>query len=215
MKDPRIIAEQLRQPSGTLMEETALQMNEANGATNLAALKMLDISESDHILEVGPGNGKFVADILKQGSGVRYLGIDWSEEIVAAANTLNTDFISSGRASFKSGTSASLPCKNGEFDKALSVHTIYFWDEPQVHLSEIKRVLVPGGKFCLVFGDRAFMQNLSFTNYGFRLYDEKDACEQLAAAGFTISNRAKHFEKGKSNTGEVVEKLVNIIVCTA
>ncbi|WP_413664672.1 class I SAM-dependent methyltransferase [Microbulbifer sp. CNSA002] len=212
-KDPKLIAEQLRKPSGTLASETAQQMNKANEATNLAALTALNVVDGDSVLEIGPGNGKFAVDVIRKGSCVRYTGIDWSSDMVATAKGLNFEYIESGQMDFLVGSSESLPFADKQFDKVLAVHTIYFWDTLKTHLAEISSVLATKGKLCLAFGDKSFMQNLPFTQYGFRLFDEGDICTQLSDAGFKVVSRGKHSEYGESNTGQLVEKKINIIVC--
>ncbi|WP_444898862.1 class I SAM-dependent methyltransferase [Microbulbifer sp. VAAC004] len=214
-KDPQLVAEQLRKPSGALASDTALQMNKANKATNLAALELLRVVDHDHILEIGPGNGKFAVDVLRKGSSIRYTGIDWSSEMVASAKTLNSKHIESGQMDFKVGTSERLPFADSQFEKVITVHTIYFWESIKTHLSEIRRVLVPEGKFCLAFGDKSFMQNLSFTSFGFQLFDESDIRTQLIEAGFRVLCCERHIEYGESNIGDRVEKLINIVLCEA
>lgn len=212
-KDPRLVAAQLRRPSGTSAAATAAQMNRANEATNLAALDALKIQDTDHVLEIGPGNGKFAGHVLGRGSGVRYAGIDWSDDMVAAAETLNSQYVQSGQAVFRTGSSEDLPFGDNQFEKALAVHTIYFWDNPEIHLSEIRRVLVSKGRFCLAFGEKSFMKMLPFTEHGFQLYDERDARELLVAVGFKVLRCDTHVERGESNTGKIVEKLINIVLC--
>ncbi|AWF80264.1 SAM-dependent methyltransferase [Microbulbifer sp. A4B17] len=212
-KDPKFVAEQLRKPSGTSATETAQQMNKANKATNLAALKALNVVSGDCVLEIGPGNGKFAVNVLRKGSYVRYTGIDWSSDMVANAKDLNSKYVESGQMDFRVGSSESLPFSDGKFDKVIAVHTIYFWEVLQTHLTEIYRVLVPDGKLCLAFADKSFMQNLPFTQFGFRLFDEGDIRAELSDAGFKVISCGKHSEYGENNTKQLVEKKINIIVC--
>ncbi|MEM7468827.1 MAG: class I SAM-dependent methyltransferase, partial [Pseudomonadota bacterium] len=183
--DPQGIAAQLRRPSGTGAVGAADQMNKANAAANLKAIKALEISQYDRVLEIGPGNGKFAPDVLAQARDVKYVGVDWSGEMVNAAQKLNASVVDSGAARFYAGESSDLPFEHASFDKALSVHTLYFWEDPVDHLVEIKRVLKPSGRFCLGFGDAAFMENLPFTAFGFQLYDKNMATEILGEAGFS------------------------------
>jgi ubiquinone/menaquinone biosynthesis C-methylase UbiE len=47
----------------------------------------------------------------------------------------------------------SLPFQDEQFDKVFSIHTVYFWHELSPTISEIFRVLKPGGAFILTFCD--------------------------------------------------------------
>ncbi|MEM8960787.1 MAG: class I SAM-dependent methyltransferase [Acidobacteriota bacterium] len=212
---PRDLAALLRRPSGPAAEAAADRMNTANERTNLEAIDALGIVADDRVLEIGPGNGTFAATMIERAPGVSYVGLDWAEEVVAIARKRNRTLIEAGQARFEVGTSSQIPFDDGSFDKALAVHTIYFWDDPRAHLSELKRVLAPGGKLCLGFGDRSFMADLPFTAYGFNLYDHVTVLEHLRATGFSSFDIRQHVERGQSNTGAVVDKLVNILVCTA
>ncbi|MEM8933712.1 MAG: class I SAM-dependent methyltransferase [Acidobacteriota bacterium] len=213
-RSPRETAAQLRRPHGPEADAAATRMNRVNAATNHRAIDALGISARDRVLEIGPGNGHFVESLIDRAPGVSYVGLDWSEEMVTAARRGNARLVESGVAEFRVGTSSRIPVGEGTIDKALAIHTIYFWDDPRSHLAELRRVLKPDGILCLGFGDRRFMERLPFTAHGFRLYDRDTAVEQLEAVGFRIERSVEHLERGESNTGAIVEKLVHLLVCT-
>lgn len=210
--EPQNLAAQLRCPSGDDAAEVALKMNDANRAVNQRCIELLQIESKDRVLEIGPGNGVFVRDIIRQAQDVSYAGLDWSAEMVAEAERLNWALVASGHARFAQGSSDQLPFDAEAFDKVLAVHTIYFWAHPEQHLAEICRVVRPGGMFCMAFGDRAFMQELPFAPYGFTLYDDTQAGLLLQASGFDVIATHAHHETGLSNTGAVVEKVVHLVV---
>ncbi|MEM9003965.1 MAG: class I SAM-dependent methyltransferase [Cyanobacteria bacterium P01_F01_bin.86] len=213
--NPSDTAAQLRCPHGSAAKKVAEKMNRSNEKTNLRAINVLQIAHGDRILEIGPGNGKFVSTVLDQAANVSYVGLDWSSEMVAAASALNSKFVAAGRAMFQQGSSSHIPFGDSTFNRILTVHTIYFWEEPQLHLMELRRVLAPDGKLCICFGDKAFMEGLPFTNHGFRLYDTESASHELNEAGFSICQSLQHIERGESNAGMIVDKQINILVCTA
>lgn len=206
---------QSRRPHGDDADAVAAQMNRTNQATNLQAIEVLDVSHHDRVLEIGPGNGRFASEIVNRGVQVTYAGIDWSEKMVASAKKLNRDLVNAGRVEFVFGSSSDLPFGDNCFTKVLAVHTLYFWEEPQLHLAQIRRVLCPGGLFCLCFGDQGFMKRLPFTKSGFALYDAAAAQGILNDAGFAVQRSFQHVEHGESQTGEFVEKLVHILVCAS
>lgn len=213
--DPQALASQLRHPSGESASEVALKMNSANGELNAKCIDLLSLQESESLLEIGPGNGAFAADIIKRAENLSYTGVDWSADMVAEAKRINKAIVNSGQAAFYEGDSSQLNFDSNTFDKVLTVHTLYFWDKPAKHLAEIRRVMKPEGLFCLAFGDSSFMKSLPFTPYGFELYDKERACRLLNASGFNVLAIEPHREQGVSNTGKVVDKLINIILCKA
>lgn len=210
--NPKQLAAQLRCPNGDQSAQVATGMNEANLSVNRKCLQALAIQPGDKVLEIGPGNGAFVGQVLAQADGVNYSGVDWSHDMIAAATQLNDDVIRQGRAAFWQGSSDNLPFADAQFSKAFSVHTLYFWQHPREHLAEIRRVLQTGSRLCLAFGERDFMQGLPFTAFGFRLYHHTEVSDLLAAAGFRVLQLQQQRETGRSNTGDMIEKVVNILL---
>ncbi|GAB3543055.1 hypothetical protein GCM10027343_16060 [Noviherbaspirillum agri] len=190
-------------------------MNGANGGVNRACISLLHLQPGERVLEIGPGNGAFVADIVGAAAEVSYTGLDLSEFMVDEAEERNRALVAAGRAVFRHGSSDQMPFGTAAFDKALTVHTLYFWEEPDAHLRDVRRVLQPGGLFCIGFGDRAFMQELPFVPYGFTLYDAAEAQALLEMAGFCVLQRQTLRERGRSNSGAVVDKVLNILLCRA
>ncbi|ARU59073.1 MAG: class I SAM-dependent methyltransferase [Pseudomonadales bacterium] len=212
--EPQEIANQLRCPNGAEAKEVAQQMNKANQSTNHLCIDLLQLSDQDKVLEIGPGNGAFAARIVNAAQDIHYTGVDWSADMVSEAKLKNEQLLTQNQAQFYQGNSNNLPFKAQQFDKVFCVHTLYFWERPLEHLNELKRVIKPTGRFCIGFGDRTFMQELSFTPYGFSLYGAEDVTELLRSAGFNPIDIQQHVETGVSNTGENVEKVMNIVVCT-
>lgn len=212
---PEVLASQLRCPNGDNASEISRSMNDANFNLNKKCIDLLKLKCTNTVLEIGPGNGAFVKYLLNQGERISYTGLDLSPEMVTEANQINKHIISLGFVSFEQGNSQKMDFEDNEFDKIFTVHTLYFWDNPRAHLSEIRRVLKKSGTFCIAFGNSKFMQKLPFVKYGFALYDEESASKIILESGFYIENSYKYIERGKSNTGEVVDKIIHIIVCKA
>jgi SAM-dependent methyltransferase len=206
-------AAQLRRPSGEEAVDTAYGMNEANGSLNRRCIELLDVRDSESVLEIGPGNGAFAPNIIGSANNVSYAGIDWSGEMVAEARRINEELVTQGVADFHQGSSNHISFDSGMFDKVMAVHTLYFWDRPGDHFSEIRRVMKSSGMFCIAFGDRDFMSGLPFVSHGFELYDVAEVRTMLHAAGFHEIAVEQYREQGLSNSGEVVDKLINIITC--
>ncbi|MCF7223121.1 class I SAM-dependent methyltransferase [Marilutibacter chinensis] len=203
---PEQLAAQLRCPSGEHAVEVADRMNEANGPLTVRAIGVLDIQSGDAVLEIGPGNAAFAPDALRR-PGTHYTGVDWSGDMVAAAQRRHAGLVAQGRARFLRGSSDDLPFAPGSFDRALAVNTLYFWERPQRHLAAIKRILKPGGSFCIVFGDPGFMRDLPFVPFGFTLYEREMVERLLDIAGFVDVQAHDHHETVTGNNGETVARL--------
>lgn len=212
--EPQELAQHLRRPAGAKGLEVGQVMNNVNAGVNRACHKLLAFGGSDRVLEIGPGNGGFVSEILEGRPDVTYTGLDWSSDMVAEAQKNNAPFVADGQARFLQGNSDNLPFPADTFDKVLAVNTLYFWESPTDHLAQIARVMRPGGTFCIAFGDRSFMKGLAFTAYGFTLYDRESASNLLAKSGFRVVQSEKFSETSTSNTGEDVEKFGHLLLCT-
>lgn len=108
-------------------------------------ISLLDIQPEEHVLEPGFGAGRAIELVAAQASSGHVYGIDHSQEMVRAASRRNAKTIKAGRVTLYHGDLATLPFADNQFDKIFSIQTLYFWSDPAQTLSEIFRVLKPGG----------------------------------------------------------------------
>lgn len=210
--DNEALSRQLRQPHGREAADLGEQMSRNNAATNRRCIAAMALQAGNRVLEIGPGNAAFAGEMVSAAPRVRYVGLDWSEAMVAQARARYRDSAEGARIALLRGSSEALPFADARFDRVLAVHTLYFWQPIVRHLQEIRRVLRPDGLLCLAFGDKALMEELPFTAHGFHLY-ERDAVESLLRdAGFALHGSHEHRETGTSNSGETVDKLVHILL---
>ena len=145
----RFIDGQYRQPSGLVGRWIGGKMARQHQPENLWTVNLLDVQPADHILEIGFGPGIAVEAVAQRASSGLVAGVDFSRTMVAAARQRNADAIRAGRVDLRVGDAASLPFAEGTFDKAYSIHSIYFWMNPSAALREIFRVLKPSGRLIL------------------------------------------------------------------
>ncbi|MBI1218870.1 MAG: methyltransferase domain-containing protein [Rhodobacteraceae bacterium] len=143
---PAAQARQLGLPEGEVGIDIGLRMNRTNRAGNVAAVDRLELAPGHAVLEIGPGNGRLLPDLMARAAGLRYLGIDISPTMVAEARAFNAARIAMGEAAFELAEATAIPAADASFDRALAVNVIYFWPDPVVQLREIRRVLAPGGR---------------------------------------------------------------------
>lgn len=198
MKRSTLLARQGRMPSGLLGQVVARIMARETHAANLVALDALTLAADDRVLEVGFGHGRTLAAAAKIVTQGRLAGVDPSAVMLGIARRRNAAAIRAGRMELKPGLSANLAFEDGAFNKALAVHTIYFWRLPERDLAEIHRVLARGGRLVLGFRpseDQAFVRNFPSEIYHIRPMAEVEGL--IAAAGFTgIETTTRAMGKG-------------------
>lgn len=186
--DPKEFAKMLQKPEGEFGIRVAERMNESNASMIQWAIEKIALRDHDKVLEIGFGNGFHIYDLLESESSIRYTGLDFSNTMVEIVKKKYSSQIKSGRASFHLGTSTALPFATEAFDKIFTVNTLYFWDDPSVHLQQIYAALKPEGLFCIAFKSRSFMQHLPVVPYGFTLYNQEEVVTLLKANGFVIKD---------------------------
>lgn len=116
-------------------------------------LDQLSVQPASTILELGCGAGDALASSLRKWPDVHVIGLDRSSAMVASAQKRNNRAIRAKRATVLQGEFQSLPLSNASADCIFSVHTIYFWQNIAAVLTEIDRVLKPGGTFIITYCD--------------------------------------------------------------
>ncbi|MDR0309245.1 MAG: methyltransferase domain-containing protein [Candidatus Methanoplasma sp.] len=100
----------------------------------------LDIEPGSKVLDVGCGNGKTTAALIKRGMDVT--GLDFSPSAISYCIGLFGD-----KAKFTIAECDRMPFPDNSFDAVTAVHILEHLDETQLKdtVEEISRVLVPGG----------------------------------------------------------------------
>ena len=192
MRRPEFIARQASRPRGMIGRLLGHVMAIETASLNSEALGLLALQPSDRVLEVGFGHGRTIRLAAAQVRQGFVAGVDVSRDMVRMAQRRCLDLAGKGLIELMVGDSRRLPYADTSFDKVLSVHTIYFWEEPIKDLGEMFRVLRPGGR--LVLGFRAKSDNGSTSDFPetvYSFYSIDKVSTLLASAGFeknTIRN---------------------------
>ena len=150
-----------------------------------AILAVLGLRPDDHLLEVGCGGGAFLLDALK--SGCKAAAIDHSPDMVRLAREVNHVAIQQNRLEIREGDAGSPPYPDGIFTCAVMTGVFGFISNPLKVLSEVRRVLAPGGRFVLFTGTKKLLGTPAAPEpMASRLhFYEDDELEELAlTAGF-------------------------------
>lgn len=202
----KIIASQLGCPDGEMGIKTAEKMAVNNAYMTESSIDFLELEDNDVVLEIGPGNASHLNDLFSKAKGLKYVGLDISKTMLDEAQKINEGFVKKEVASFAETDGLKIAFPDNFFNKVFTVNTIYFWNDPDAYLKEIRRAMKSGGLFCLTFADKDFMQKLPFTSYGFTLYDENTVKQLLLNAGFNIIYTETQLENITSNMGTTVER---------
>jgi ubiquinone/menaquinone biosynthesis C-methylase UbiE len=93
--------------------------------------------------------------------------------------------IDAGRVRLTLADSATIPYPDESFDKVVTVHTLYFWDDPRRHLRELHRVLRPGGRLVVGFHPKDTGTRSSFPESVYTLYEVGEVGSLLRDVDFT------------------------------
>lgn len=197
------LAAHLRCPSGNEGIKVGGMMNVTNSNIISKTISCLTISTGDAILEIGPGNGKHVQELVHAAENITYNGIDISETMVAEASAA---YVGNEHISFQLTDGKSINFPDSSFDKIFTVNTIYFWEAPEAYLKEMVRVLKPGGLLCIGFMPERIMEKIPFAKYGFNLYSEDKVKQLLLSGGLTITSEITETEFITGTTGQQIER---------
>jgi len=106
---------------------------------------LLDLRPTDRALEVGFGAGRALALAAQRTDRGLILGVDRSPTMVQAAARRNRAARRAGRLALLRGDLLALPFADRHFDKIWSIHTLYFWPDPLQIVTDLLRMLTPGG----------------------------------------------------------------------
>lgn len=205
----KMMAKQLRLPSGLLARLTGNRMNKSNALLYHLTLNNLNIKDGDNILEIGFGNGRHFSELKARARNLKITGIDLSPEMVKEAVRKNKELSASGSMNVSVGSSDRMQFDNNSFDIIFCVNVIYFWENPSAHLKEIHRVLKPGGFFCVGFRPKENLSKFPFSKFGFVLYTEQEWKSLIEENGFQFirSQNGKELEVEKSQENTPFESL--------
>lgn len=199
------ISAQLRCPHGDAAAFVAQNMNLRNLAQISGCLNTLKPQAGEKLLELGYGDGGLLGYVLAQAENLHYTGVEISTAMHQAADEFNRPFIDAKLAEYVLYDGFMLPFADAHFQAAFSVNTLYFWQDPVSLFAEFSRVLQTGGRLCLSFCERNFMQKLPFTAFGFDLYDA-DEVISLAAPAFCLMNENRLHDWAVSKNGTLLQR---------
>jgi ubiquinone/menaquinone biosynthesis C-methylase UbiE len=154
-------------------------------AVNERALQLLELEPNSRVLELGFGHGRTLARALELAPHGLVAGIDVSADMVGAFRRRQRRSNGQVLIAVKQASSDRIPYPNAHFDRVYAVHTLYFWNNPLIHLGEIRRVMKADGRFVLAFTPREDARGVaSFPKTVYRFYFVDETKRLLSEAGF-------------------------------
>ncbi|MBP5721593.1 MAG: class I SAM-dependent methyltransferase [Bacteroidales bacterium] len=139
------------------------------------------------ILDIGCGGGANLQRLMQRSVDSKVTGVDYSSVSVEKSKKVNAEAIANGRCQVLEASVALLPFKDETFSMATAFETVYFWPDIEKSFAEVRRVLVPGGKFLIVNEDDGLSGNNDKWEKmieGMHTYTPDELKTHLSAAGF-------------------------------
>ena len=174
----KYIAKQFSNPTGLGGKLVSHIMNRQNHQLYEETIRLLSPSDADNILDIGCGNG-YMLNIFARQCGCDFTGIDTSNSAIKNASRRNRIFLNNNRMILLCQSADAMTFDDSSFDKAYTVNTVYFWENLDETMTEIRRVLKPGGLFINTLYTNETLSRFSHTQYGYKQL----ATEELTRAG--------------------------------
>jgi SAM-dependent methyltransferase len=184
----RWLARQFATPRGPIGRWLIVPwLNRISAAMNRLVLARLDLYGGEQVLEVGFGGGGLIAMLIEATRGT-VVGVDVSEAAVTRARRRFRRFT---QVEIHHGSVDRLPLADRSVDRACSVNNIYFWPDPLAGMTELARVVRPGGRLAIAIEPPEELRKWRGHRHGFRLYEEAEVRALMEAVGFVDIRRAE------------------------
>jgi len=111
-----------------------------------------DLSKDKKILDIGCGPAVYSSDLLNRGYEV--WGLDISDKMIEKAKELLKVHPCLGKMHFRVGVPDNLEFEDNYFDEVIAIGIVAYIEDIKLALSEINRVLKPGGRVIFQFSTK-------------------------------------------------------------
>ena len=143
--------QQHRYPSGPIGRLIGERMRRQHAPETEWSVDLLQLKPTDRMLEIGFGAGRGLALALQQIIRGHVTGIDLSATMIQAAIRRNRTALAHRQLALLRGDIAHLPFGNQQFDKIMTIHTVYFWPDLDAICQQLIKLLAVGGRLVSTF----------------------------------------------------------------
>lgn len=129
--------------AGTTGMLAAMSMSVGRRADAALAIELTELSGSDRLVDIGCGPGTAARRAARLGT--RVTGVDPAAVMLRVAR-----WRGSAGVSYLDGRAEALPLPDRSVTVAWSIASVHHWTELGAGLSEVRRVLEPGGRFLAI-----------------------------------------------------------------
>jgi len=147
-------------------------------ATNRLAVDALEIARDAAVVDVGCGTGSALRRIAPRVPEGRLVGVDPTPRMIAIARERAAEDPSGHRLELLVAPAETCPLADDVADLVLAFDSIDHWDDRRAGLSEVRRILRPGGRFVVVKDGAVPGASAA----------ERDLRADLDRVGFTVSD---------------------------
>ena len=122
-------------------------MEKGHGPVGKQAIQLMRVPADARVLDVGCGSGWATRLLAGYAINGQVTGIDISDEMIRVARESSGAF---PNTDFEVASAEHLPFTDSEFTQAFSMESLYYYSDILKALTEIHRVLRPGGLFVAV-----------------------------------------------------------------
>lgn len=140
------IDRQHRLPHGLLGRLVGEKMVRQHQPETDWTIELLDLQPHDRAVELGSGAGRGLVLAARATARSHIVGMDLSPTMLRSASRRLRRAGQRERVGLLRGDLQALPYSDGSLDKIWSVHTFYFWTDPEAVFADLLRVLAPGGR---------------------------------------------------------------------
>ena len=152
--------------------------------STLLKLASEQVPEARSILDVGCGTGRLLRTASQRFPGAHLEGIDAAPQMVEQAISLLPP---GALIHFQHATAEALPFADRQFDLVFSTMTFHHWADQTQGVSEVARVLAPGGRWLLAdFVGRGLVRTVTQLLRLHRFFDRKGLDSFIAEAGLVV-----------------------------
>ena len=177
-------------PRGMLGQLGGRIMARTNVDVERLVVELARLSAGESVLVVGPGPGvglRLAAEAVGAAAGGRpvtgggpVIGVEPSATMRAQATERCADLIAAGRIELRDGDAARTGAPDASMHAVISVNNVMFWPDRDAALTELRRVLRPGGRLVV------FSHEIGLRVAGIGLDQLRAEAERAGFTGVTV-----------------------------